>query len=290
MLSSTIVVLLTLLVLSACLLLLLSSNNLRARSTSHEEGRIWLEIFSLVKSAGYEYEDAKIKQLTIYFMVVVAMFGFMYSPVGIIICCSGAAVGGYLMLTFKAKTYAVESLKINDELCYSIARRLRSGESLIDALRSVQSQFNNSKLLSHVNRYVENGYSLEKAIVKTTNDTNIVSNESEKMLCGTIALAHKMGGNSARIFERIGDCFHHTYELSSDTKAALSQVKMSAWVISLLPVGFLCMSSLMGLGGTTFLFTTPLGWVFLFFGLIMQLVGVLWMKRMVHKGVGLWSS
>ena len=290
MLSSTLVLVLTLAVLTAFLVALLSVSNLRARSTVNEEPRIWCEIINLVHAAGYEYEDAKIKQLTIYFMVVVAIFGFMYSPIGIIICCGGAAIGGYLVLTFKARSYAIESLKFNDELCYSIARRLRSGESLIDALKNVQMQFTKSKLVSHVNRYVENGYSLEKAIKKTTLDNSVIANESEKMLCGTIALAHKMGGNSARIFERIGDCFHHTYELSSDTKAALSQVKMSALVISILPVAFLGMSSLMGMGGTTFLFTQPIGWIFLFFGLILQIIGILWMKKLVQKGVGLWSS
>lgn len=290
MLSSTLVLILTLGVLSVFLVALLSTANLRARSTKTEEARIWREVISLVHAAGYEYEDSKIKQLTMQFMIVAAILGYAYSTVGIIICCVGSAIGGYIFLSFKAKSYAVDSLKINDELCYSIARRLRSGESLIDALKSVQTQFGKSKLVKHVNRYVENGYSLEKAIAKTTNDENIVVNESEKMLCGTIALAHKMGGNSARIFERIGDCFHHTYELSSDTKAALSQVKMSALVISLLPVGFLGMSSMMGMGGTSFLFTTPLGWAFLVSGLLLQFAGVIWMKKLVQKGIGVWSS
>ena len=114
--------------------------------------------------------------------------------------------------------------------------------------------------------------------------------ESEKMLCGTIVLAHKMGGNSARIFERIGDCFHHTYELSSDTKSALAQVKLSAMVISALPVGFLAISSLIGLGGTSFLFTEPIGIVCLVGGLTLQAIGIYWMRRMVQKGVGIWTS
>ena len=175
-------------------------------------------------------------------------------------------------------------------MCYSVARRLRSGESLIDALKNIQAQYSNSLIVSNLNNYVENGYSIENAIAKATSNENIVKTESEKMLCGTIVLAHKMGGNSARIFERIGDCFHHTYELSSDTKSALAQVKLSAMVISALPVGFLAISSLIGLGGTSFLFTEPIGIVCLVGGLTLQAIGIYWMRRMVQKGVGIWTS
>ena len=110
------------------------------------------------------------------------------------------------------------------------------------------------------------------------------------MLCGTIVLAHQMGGNSARIFERIGDCFHHTYELLGDTKSTIAQVKMSAMVISILPIGFLGLSTIMGLGGSTFLFDNPLGIMCLITGIGMEVIGIMWMRRMIRKGIGIWIS
>jgi tight adherence protein B len=290
MLASTISLIVTLLFLITLLFLLINLKQIKSRKLEKSDPVLLQKFVAMCYSAGYEYEVVKIKQLFIYYIFVCAMIGYTISLLGIILGPILGVAALLIYLKIKAKALLTTYAQINDELCYSIARRLRSGEALTDSLKNVQSQYGKSKLVTHINSYIENGYSLEKAIEKSTQDSDVVSNESEKMLCGTIALAHQMGGNSARIFERIGDCFHHTYELSDDTKAALAQVKVSAMVISILPVGFLAMSSMMGLGGTSFLFTEPIGIVCLIVGLSLQAVGILWMKKMVNKGVGVWTS
>lgn len=290
MLASTFTLIISLLFSFMLLFLLINIQKIKTRKMKKSDPLLIQKFIELCFNAGYEYEVEKIKQLYVYYIFICSLFGYIVSPIGIFFGPILGSIGLILFLKYKQKTISNLSTQINDELCYSIARRLRSGEALIDALRNVQSQFNKSKLIAYINKHIENGYSLEKAIEKSTNNEIIVVNESEKMLCGTIALAHQMGGNSARIFERIGDCFHHTYELSDDTKAALSQVRISAMVISVLPVGFLAMSALMGLGGTSFLFTDPIGIICLVLGITLQTIGILWMKKMVNKGVGVWTS
>ena len=73
-------------------------------------------------------------------------------------------------------------------------------------------------------------------------------------------------------------------------KCYVAQVRVSTLVISLLPVGFLSISTIMGIGGTAFLFTTPIGLVCLTTGMVLQATGILWMKKLVQKGVGIWTT
>ena len=290
MVANTLLMILTIIVLFFFLIKILTFSETRTRKIEKEDNQLWKLIITLSNQAGYNYPDAKLKQLTIYFLVVCSLIGYTITTIAIVLAPLLGLFGLVVFLKLKIKSFEKTSKQINDELCYAIARRLRSGESLIDALISAQNQFSNSKLIENINRYIENGYSLSDAISKTTNNNSIIENESERMLCGTIALAHQMGGNSARIFERIGDSFHHTYELFDDTKSALAQVKLSAMVISVLPIAFLALSAMMGLGGTSFLFTQPFGLVCLVVGLILQVSGILWMKKMVNKGVAVWTS
>ena len=290
MIFSTIKLLVTLNVLFFFLYLLMTITKSKTRKVNNTESKLWLKVFRVVNGGGYVYADAKIKQLSIYFIFVCSILGYLFSPFGIVLGPILGVLGLYVFLRVKEKSISQNAKQINDELCYAIARRLRSGESLIDALLYVQTQFKKSKLISNLNSYINNGLSLQRSIEKITDDHIVVTNESEKMLCGTIALAHQMGGNSARIFERIGDSFHHTYELVGDTSSALAQVRVSTLVISLLPVGFLSISTIMGIGGTAFLFTTPIGFVCLATGMVLQATGILWMKKLVQKGVGIWTT
>ena len=275
MLVNTINLLLSLILLFSLIFFLMNLDNKKVRKLKSSNNVLWKNIFVKVKAAGFEYEDPKIRQLVLYYIVVAGMIGFSINPLGVFISPVFAIIGLYAYLLYKERLLSISLQQINDELCYSIARRLRSGESLIDALKNVQKQYKKIKLVRYINKYIDNGYSVELAIEKTITNNTIIKNESEKMLCGTIVLAHQMGGNSARIFERIGDCFHHTYELLGDTKSTIAQVKMSAMVISILPIGFLGLSTIMGLGGSTFLFDNPLGIMCLITGIGMEVIGIM---------------
>ena len=131
---------------------------------------------------------------------------------------------------------------------------------------------------------------MDKALNQVVNDKSFDISNSERMFCATISIASEMGGNSARVFERIGDTFYQNYELKADTGAALAQVKISTVVIGLLPVGMLLFSLILGADATSFLFTNPIGLVCLILGGSLEIIGVCWMRLLVQRGVGIWTS
>ena len=144
-------------------------------------------------------------------------------------------------------------------------------------------------MVTHIARHVGRGETLASSIQRLGTSKQPALNMGEKILCATISLAQEMGGNSARVFERIGDNFHQSYELNEETNAALTQVRMSVYVISLLPIVMLLFSFLLGSDSAIFLFTQPIGWFCLILGIALESSGIIWMKKMVDSGVKVWN-
>ncbi len=250
------------------------------------------KIFSLLinrcHDAGFSYTPETLRNLVVGVYVVSGLCGLIVSPLAAI--CSpvivSISIAGFLH--YRAHQIHIQSRNINDNICYFLARTLRAGYSLDQATVRAYEQFSQSSILQNIHRHIYAGSSFSRAvnIVGVKDDLS----SSEKMLCATLSLAYTMGGNSARIFERIGDYFHQNYELQADTVASLSQVRMSTYVIGALPVIMLILSMVMGTNTASFLFSHPVGWACLITGFLLELLGVLWMKKLVSRGVGVWTS
>ncbi|HMS25379.1 MAG TPA: type II secretion system F family protein [Acidimicrobiia bacterium] len=256
-------------------------------SSTHVQ-KIYSLLINLCREAGFSYTPETLRNLVVGVYVVSGLCGLIVSP--LIAICSpfivSISIAGFLH--YRAHQIHIQSRNINDNICYFVARTLRAGYSLDQAIARAYEQFSQSSILQNIHRHIYAGSSFSRAVnIVGTGDA---LSSPEKMLCATLSLAHTMGGNSARIFERIGDCFHQNYELQADTVASLSQVRMSTYVIGALPVIMLALSMVMGTQTTAFLFTHPLGWACLITGFLLEFLGVLWMKKLVSRGVGVWTS
>ena len=57
----------------------------KTRKVNNTESKLWLKVFRVVNGGGYAYADAKIKQLSIYFIFVCSILGYLFSPFGIVL-------------------------------------------------------------------------------------------------------------------------------------------------------------------------------------------------------------
>lgn len=241
------------------------------------------------RQAGYIFDLESIRKLTFGAILISVIFGVLLTPIlGIILPLVLLGLAN-LFLEHKAKVRKLISGRVNDDVCFFLARNLRAGHSLDVGIIKAKEEFPGSKVLDQIYYYLRGGSSLLVAIdkVRSLEGTNL--DLSEKTLCATISLAQEMGGNSARVFDRVGDTVHQSYELGEDIDSALAQVRMSVYIISFLPVVMFLFSFILGSGSTMYLFTRPLGWVCLVIGLSLELAGILWMKKMVDEGVKIWS-
>jgi tight adherence protein B len=242
--------------------------------------------FRLVRSAGYNYPDESIRRIVILTLAVSALGGFIISPLFALLVPLGVAGVVIVFLLHKTKAEKVKGQNHNDDICYAIARHLRSGSPLAECVQRVHKDFLQSEQLTLLVRRMEKGMTLNVAI-DAMKKTGEFTSQNE-MFFAALALSQHLGGNAARIFERIGDSFHQTYELFEDTASTLTQVRLSAFVVGVLPGAMLLFSLVLGSKATTYLFTHPLGWICMIVGVALETVGVLWMKKLVKSGVGQW--
>lgn len=248
----------------------------------------WVE--DLSGHAGMNYSRESLRTLVLLGLGVSVVLGLAISPVMAVLVPVMSAAGVIIYLVVRARQLLQQQQRINDEICYSIARKLRAGQPLENCVALACEQFPTSVMMKTISTYTHAGLSLQRAISTTLSDENLAHSSHENMLAASMSLAHVMGGNSARIFERMGDVFHQSYELSADTTSSLAQVRLSAFIIGLLPLALLTFSFVLGSTTTRFLLTQPLGWACLVSGSMLEFFGVVWMKKLVHSGVGLWVS
>lgn len=244
-------------------------------------------IHSLSLDAGFKYDQESIKRLVVLITGVSAIFGSLFSLIAVLVMPIIALLACFVLLIYKSRSLAKNRFDDNDEVCFQIARRLRSGSTLIDSILDTSEMFGRNRVIKSISLAAASGVGIDAAIAIASKKE---MTREEQLLCAAISLSNKMGGNSARIFERIGEYFHQIQALREDTFASLSQVRISAYVIVALPVGMFAMSLLTNQKAAGFLINNPLGWVCLFLGVLLEIAGALWMKRLVRNGVGPWVS
>lgn len=246
-------------------------------------------IVNKFNAAGIYYDYEKLKSLIGLGFLVSILIGMLFSPYLAIVAPVVSFLGLLLFLKVSASSKMKKAKMVNDEICYFLARSLRAGHGLETSLIQANSSVSGSIAISQIVSQNRIGVSLSKAVANIGLNDSFGLKTPEKMLCATISLAHEMGGNSARIFDRIGDSFHQSYELHEETQAALSQVKLSAFVIGILPVVMFAFSLLLGSDSALFLFNQPLGWLCLVLGTLLEVIGALWMRKLVKQGVQVWT-
>jgi len=241
------------------------------------------------RKAGFDFEIGSIRRITFSAIFLSVVLGLLISPVIAFVLPLAGFVGAWFFLEQKTKSERNLAERVNDDVCFFLARNLRAGHSLHAGIVAAASEFPGSNVVVAIVRYLRGGSTLLGAIKKLSSSENVELDSAEKTLCATISLAQEMGGNSARVFERIGDNFHQSYELGEDTNSALAQVRMSVYVIGFLPVVMFAFSFMLGSDSAMFLFTNPIGWVCLIAGSILEVAGIIWMKKMVDNGVRVWN-
>ncbi|MXZ78794.1 MAG: hypothetical protein F4129_01340 [Acidimicrobiia bacterium] len=105
---------------------------------------------------------------------------------------------------------------------------------------------------------------------------------STGLAAAAVAFAATAGGARARAIDGVAATLRDRAALELEVRSLTSQARVSAMMIAALPVGFMLLSAGVGDAGAEFLFTTPLGLAILAVGLSLDVIGALWMRRIVN--------
>lgn len=108
-----------------------------------------------------------------------------------------------------------------------------------------------------------------------------VSTPEARLVAAMVGLQRRTGGMLARTLEELGGALRRRLEAEADLRALTAQARLSAWIVGLLPIGFLAFLLLVSGPDLVAVFRTPAGGMCLLVGLGLEAAGAMWVRRIL---------
>ncbi len=100
-----------------------------------------------------------------------------------------------------------------------------------------------------------------------------------------VNIQREVGGNLAEILDTVADTLRERAMLRRQVKVLTAEGRLSAWVLSLLPVAIGLYMAAVNPSYIGLLVTTTMGLVMLGTAIVLMVLGILWMRKIVNIDV-----
>lgn len=209
------------------------------------------------------------------FYVVTA--SILVIPVGIIL---GFIIPDIILGAAKNKRGRMLNSQIPGALTI-ISNGLRAGYSFSQAMGVAVKEMEDpvSNEFSKVLRDNSMGKPIEEALTDMSQRTE---DDDVDMFVTALIIQRQVGGNLAEILDTIADTIRERVKLRGDIKTLTAEGKFSALVITLLPIAIAAVIFFLNPSYISTLFTTVIGVVMVAAAVIMEIVGVILLKKIVN--------
>lgn len=162
-----------------------------------------------------------------------------------------------------------------------IARGLRAGHSLASALHSVSDELA-EPIASELRRTYEQhnlGMSLEDALSDTARRMNL---EDFNFFVTSVSIQRQTGGDLAEILDNINTMIRGRVRLAQHVQALTAEGRATGYLLTALPIGVFILMYLVNPDYSGMLFTEPLGRFMLFGAIVLQMFGLLIIRKIVN--------
>lgn len=162
-----------------------------------------------------------------------------------------------------------------------IARALRSGHSFTNVLQMVGSELPEPLCgeFRAAHEEINYGVPLNEAL---HNLADRIPLTDLRYLVIAVLIQRESGGNLAEILHNISHIIRERLKLIAQVRVLSAEGRMSAWILGLLPFIVILLMSMTSPQYISLLWTDPTGVKLLWFGAGMILIGVLWLRRVIH--------
>ncbi|AKU23023.1 type II secretion system F family protein [Massilia sp. NR 4-1] len=162
-----------------------------------------------------------------------------------------------------------------------LARALRAGHSFANVLQMAGNELPEPLAGEFKLTYEEihYGVSMNEAL---HNLAQRVPLTDLRYLVIAVLIQRESGGNLAELLGNVSRLTRARLKLLGQVRVQAAEGKMSAWVLSLLPLAVMLVLSLVNPGYVRVLWTDPVGIQLLWFAAGIMLVGVAWMRQMIR--------
>ena len=256
-----------------------------------EQGSAWSErTRSQLERAGlalklHEYVALRVLSALVAFAIVLAVgnghpLAFL---LGIV-----AGVVGYMLPAFYVRMRITrQARKFNDQLAdmlTMVANSLRAGFGLLQGLdlAAEQSQPPMSTELHHLLRDTRMGASIETALEGMGER---VGSYDLDVIITAILIQRSVGSNLSEVLEKVAHTIRERARIQGEINTLTAQKKLSGLVIGLMPPAVVVMMLTVNFDYMSTLFTDPLGRFLLVVAVVMDIVGILIIKRIVSVDI-----
>ena len=199
------------------------------------------------------------------------------------------AAGIAAVLAVRLPTRLVEGVRRNRQLRFekqlpaalmSLAGGLAAGASLAVALKHIveQSEAPLSQEFGLMLREQRLGVPFAEALA---NLQKRVPSESTVLVVAALRVASQTGGNLAEALERIAETLRARLQLQGKIRALTAQGRMQAWIVGALPILLAVALDQLEPDTMALLWHTPLGWAVVAVVVVLEVAGVLLVRRSV---------
>ncbi len=162
-----------------------------------------------------------------------------------------------------------------------ISNSLKSGYSLLQAMDMISQELPPpmSREFKQVVRECRLNVALEDALA---NLLHRVKSRDLEIMVTAVLIQKQVGGNLAEVLDNINTTIRDRIRILGEVRTLTAQGKISGMVISLIPVGLAFLLYLLNPAYMRPLFVQPLGQAILGVALVLQVIGVLIVRRMIN--------
>jgi tight adherence protein B len=161
----------------------------------------------------------------------------------------------------------------------ALVRSLRSGLSLHQALAETQVDGPLAEEVQRLVDSVQQGRSLAHTIVTLPKR---FPRPEVRLVATALAVASVNESGAAIALDGVGSSLRDLAAVEAEIRALTAQARASMYVTASLPVAFFSLTALVDPRAAAFLFTAPFGRFCLGLGLALDVLGFLWMRRLVR--------
>jgi Flp pilus assembly protein TadB len=155
-----------------------------------------------------------------------------------------------------------------------LAANLQSGAPARIALKNSIEKYS----LVNTNNACTDGSSVSKALLLDRPDDEVA-----KALSSCWDIAEEAGIGLASAISELAKGMQLKLQLEQELNSALTQSRLSVWVLAALPLFGLLLAGAVAGNPLVWLFTSKFGLAVLFFGLTLELLGILWITRINNQ-------
>ena len=173
---------------------------------------------------------------------------------------------------------------INNQLGDTIAvlsNSLKAGHSFFQAVDSVGRELTGpvADEFSKLQKEISLGVNTETAL---ENMVSRVGSDDMELMVTAVLIQRQIGGNLAEILDNISETIRQRIRAKGEIRTLTAQGRMSGWVISLLPFLLAIAISMISPEHMKVLITSQLGIIMIVIALVMELMGILFVKKIIN--------